>query len=260
MHSGLAQLFPHILHNVRQSCAWRCCSLYTQKHFPVQWAVLTLLWGCERRGHGKRTSGRFQQRGPLAVACLSIVAQSASPKTAAPGVSPGTSGSSQLHDIPVPLLVSPAPFLNHLRLWASWLGTGLVPALVHLLQPQLPNLLVPQYKPVGTMVHRNQFPGQRRSRCLWQLGRTQMSGPRAWQCCQGGQDELCAVGMKEIPTKCRIDTGKMQGASPMWNRRKAEPESLVFTCTHSAVAYADKLRDALANKVKRKKIKFSSTV
>lgn len=80
----------------------------------------------------ERTSGRCQQRGPLAVTCLSILAQSASPKRAAPGVFPGTFGSSQLHDIPVSLLVSPVPFLNYARLWARWLGTWLVPARGHL--------------------------------------------------------------------------------------------------------------------------------
>lgn len=199
---------------------------------------------------------------------LSTLAQSAPPKRATPGVSPGMSGSSQLRDIPVPLPVSPVPFLNHPRLWASRLGAWLVPAHGHL--PAATATItcpsVPSRNQLGLWHIETSFPGQGRSRCWWQVGKTQMSalGPRAWQCCLGGQDELCAVGVKEIPAKCRIDTGKMRGASLTWNRRKAEPELLVLPVPtgwkNTAVAYADELRDALANKVKRKNINFSSTL
>lgn len=262
MHSGLAQLFPYILHKVRQSCAWRCCSLYTRKYLASLFSGLCLL--CSGGVGGGDTEREDKWKVPAERSLGGDLF-----------VNPGTecfpqessSRCSQERLAPLSYMISLCLFLYLLFLSLTMQGSGQdgwehgwYQHVATSLQPQLPNPT--RLCPLQTCWdHGTQKPvslDKERSRCWEQLGKIQMSGPRAWQCCQGGQDELCEIGMKEIPAKCRIDTVKMQGASLMWNRSWAWTISAYL---YTAVAYADELRaNTLENKVKSKKLRFCSTV
>lgn len=229
--------------------------------FPVQWAVLTLLWGCGRRGHGKRGQVEGSSR---EVPWRWLVCQSWHRVLPPRGQ---LQVCSQERLAPLSYMISLCLFLYLLSLSLTMQGSGQdgwehgwYQHVATSLQPQLPNPA--RLCPLQTCWdHGTQKPvslDKERSRCWEQLGKIQMSGPRAWQCCQGRQDELHEIGMKEIPAKCRIDTVKMQGASLMWNRSWAWTISAYL---YTAVAYADELRaNTLENKVKSKKLQFSSTV
>lgn len=138
-------------------------------HFPVQWAVLTLLCGCGRRGHGKRASGRFQQRGPLAVTCqpwhrvllpreqLQVCPQECL--------------------APLSYVISPCLFLYLLPLSLTTQGSGRAGNVAGTSTWPPPcshsyyNLPVcTQYKPAGTMAHRNQLSWTRKVKVLVAAG------------------------------------------------------------------------------------------